>query len=245
MSIAPEPQIMPAGALCPSSASYDDNLVLLASAEPRHLPFDHVAIGQVFEPAFAEELRAWLAASADWVSADRGFYRQFEFELAHICLAGPVKRLVRREVLAKLLRTCETQFGVPLFSGVSITAHKLVPGQFIGIHTDTPSARHGLETHRLVVQLNEGADTLTGGELQLFAARHAPPACAYAPAHNSGVAFALTAASFHAVAPVRSGERFSLIFTFRAAAGRSDSEVLAGLDQLYRDRLFFAGRPAN
>jgi hypothetical protein len=136
---------------------------------------------------------------------------------------------------------CEARFGEALFFGVSIAAHKLIANQYIGVHNDAPSPEYGMETHRLVVQLNHGEGSLTGGNLQLFAQRTASqPSRSYVPRHNAAFGFRLTPKSYHAVARVERGERYSLIFTFRGLGDRGDKEILTELPETYRDRLFFA-----
>lgn len=217
-------------------------LVRLSAGETVAYPYPHFLVDEMFAPEFADDLLRWLAEGDHWFLSQQKFYEQYEFELASMPLPTAVAPLTRPDVLAWLISLCESRFGEPLFSGVSIAAHKLVAGQYIGVHNDAPSSQCGMETHRLVVQLNHGRGSLVGGELQLFLQRTAPtPSSAYSPRHNAAFGFKLTPKSYHAVARVEAGERYSLIFTFRGADGRQDEQIMTKLPLPYRERLFFAG----
>jgi hypothetical protein len=225
----------------PDESLSPTDLVRMSAGDDVAEPYDHFIVGQMFAPGLAEALLEWLVGCDHWFLSEQKFYEQYEFELAGKPLPETVAPLMEPDVLAHLISLCESRFGERLFSGVSIAAHKLAAGQYIGVHNDSPSAQYGMETHRLVVQLNHGEASLTGGELQLFAERAAPaPSRAYRPRHNAGFGFRLTPKSYHAVARVEHGERYSLIFTFRGADGREDDEILTDLPELYRERLFFA-----
>jgi hypothetical protein len=220
--------------------------VRLAGHEARHLPFPHFTAREVFDQHFAHALLCWLARCDYWVLSRQSFYEHYEFELAQNPLSGPAVLLTSPDVLGQLTSLCERHFSEKLCSGVSVTAHKLVSGHHIGVHTDAPSKKYGMETHRLVVQLNHGQGLLSGGNLQLFSHPKAPaPDCEYDPRHNSGFGFKLTPQSYHAVGPVWSGERYSLIFTFRSIEGSTDREILDGLPPEYRRRLFIVNRTSG
>ena len=95
---------------------------------------------------------------------------------------------------------------------IDITAHQLVPGQRIRLHNDFIP---GYETHRLLIQLNQGWDVANGGLLMFF--NSADPADIhkiFLPLHNSAVVFAISASSYHAVTPLSGGERFTLVYSF-------------------------------
>src|SRR3954465_12073601 len=77
----------------------------------------------------------------------------------------------------------------------------------------------GEETHRLLVQLNRGWDVQDGGVLLLFGSVRPGDICrAVKPSHRSGFAFEISPNSFHAVSRMVNGERYTLVYSFRAAA---------------------------
>ena len=79
-------------------------------------------------------------------------------------------------------------------------------GQTIKIHNDYLGAE---ESHRLLIQLNEGWEASQGGLLMLFGA--AEPESLQGvllPVHGSGFAFEISPKSFHAVSSIVGGERY-------------------------------------
>jgi Rps23 Pro-64 3,4-dihydroxylase Tpa1-like proline 4-hydroxylase len=99
-----------------------------------------------------------------------------------------------------------------------ITAHKLLARQTIRVHNDFLD---GQETYRLLVQLNRGWQDEQGGMLMLFSSVSPDDVRRIIrPLHGSAFAFRITPQSFHAVSTIRSGERFTLVYSFREAAPR-------------------------
>src|SRR5262249_11584153 len=95
---------------------------------------------------------------------------------------------------------------------VEIVAHKMVAGNGIGLHNDSVP---GWETHRLTVTLTRGWDDSKGGHLVFFRSQDATDVhCIFRPNHNCGVAFELVPNAFHAVSDVKSGVRYSIVFSF-------------------------------
>ena len=108
----------------------------------------------------------------------------------------------------------EELFATSLHRCVSVLAHKLAPGQHIGIHNDM---RNGGESHRFTVQINRGFIDADGGHFMLFAS--ADPRNIHRilrPVHNTALAFAISKDSHHAVSKQYGGTRFTLVFSFFA-----------------------------
>jgi Rps23 Pro-64 3,4-dihydroxylase Tpa1-like proline 4-hydroxylase len=98
-----------------------------------------------------------------------------------------------------------------------VTAHKLVSGQTIRVHNDH---RPKGETHRVLVQLNRGWTDAQGGLLLLFGSAAAEDVRRILrPTHGSAISFAISPQSFHAVSTIQRGERYTLVYSFRAARG--------------------------
>ena len=98
---------------------------------------------------------------------------------------------------------------------VEVTAHKLVPGQTIRIHNDFIA---GEESHRLLVHFNRWSD-VQGGILMLFGSSQPDDIKrALKPIHNSSFAFEISHQSFHAVSTIAEGERFTIVYSFKASS---------------------------
>ena len=131
------------------------------------------------------------------------FYEQYEFSLLHTTLPPTVSPLVTPEAIGAVRRLVTANFNVVLDDRTTLIAHKLVSGQRIAIHNDYLT---GQETHRLVVQLNRGLRAEAGGFFLLF--NSFDPRDVHRvirPVSRSGLGFAISAASNHAVSRLYEG----------------------------------------
>jgi Rps23 Pro-64 3,4-dihydroxylase Tpa1-like proline 4-hydroxylase len=195
----------------PASGSIEIDLHdLVRSAEP----FPHVAIPAILPPATADRVLTWLRTDAPWRLRIADFYEQYEFSLLSeddSALARELADDPTVQAMRDLVRDqFETRGDLAL---VDIAAHKLTLGQTIRIHNDSIN---GEETHRILIQLNDGWSVAHGGLLMLFGSR-APEdvRSVIEPTHGSGFAFEISDKSFHAVSTIRAGERFTLVYTFK------------------------------
>ncbi len=184
-----------------------------ASALDRH-PFDHCSIPCALGKAESEAVLAWLETSAPWRLKVTSFYDQYEFSLLDCELPPVIDSLLGRPIVEAVRSKVEAVFGTQLGDQCDVTAHKLVRGQRIRIHNDYIP---GQETHRVLVQLNRGWVDENGGILMLFSSGDAADlAKAFRPQHDTGFAFAIGPTSHHAVTPIVSGDRYTLVFSFYA-----------------------------
>jgi Rps23 Pro-64 3,4-dihydroxylase Tpa1-like proline 4-hydroxylase len=154
----------------------------------------------------------WFEADAPWALRIADFYEQYEFSLQDAELPPALKDAFSEAEIAELNKHVENVFDVGLRDRVDITAHKLSEGQRIRIHNDFIP---GQESHRLLVQLNRGWPDANGGALVLFS--DDDPSAIHRilrPVHNSGLLFEISPRSFHAVTPIKQGERYTLVFSF-------------------------------
>lgn len=94
-----------------------------------------------------------------------------------------------------------------------VNAHKLLLGQTMKIRNDYIG---GDETHRLLVQLNRDWTDDCGGMLMLFSGPTVEDvARLIRPRHASSMAFEISPASYHAVSTIRSGERYTIVYSFK------------------------------
>lgn len=177
-------------------------------------PFEHLSVPQVLGEAGSEAVLAWFETSAPWRLKVESFYEQYEFSLLDCELPPIIDALVGGNIVQGVRSKVEAVFGTRLDERCDVTAHKLVRGQRIRIHNDYIP---GQETHRVLVQLNRGWVDENGGILMLFASEDASDLVkAFRPQHDTGFAFAIGPTSHHAVTPIVSGDRFTLVFSFYA-----------------------------
>ena len=175
-------------------------------------PFEYSLFDRVFSDHSLSSLISWLKAVPYWELTETDFFEQFEFSVDEMKLPDSVAFLNRADFRDELAKTTSDPFGVEFLEQSSLIAHKLLPGQHIGIHNDVIE---GGESHRLTVQLNEGLQGLDGGYFMLFDSCNAAEVHrVLKPVSNSGIAFAISEKSNHAVTHVHNGVRFSLVFSF-------------------------------
>ncbi|MFO1397404.1 MAG: 2OG-Fe(II) oxygenase family protein [Burkholderiales bacterium] len=173
------------------------------------------AIANVFSDSFYGQLVQGLA-SITWSEAVQEFYRQREADLRGITCYDELFNEYTRAVIAGAVGRF---FGMPISPDFDVAAHKMIPGDFIGVHTDANTFR---ETHRMTITLNDNWSVDEGGVLlalnggDLRSIRDA-----WLPTANNGFLFEVSERSFHAVTPVIGKRpRYSLILTFKALQER-------------------------
>ncbi|ESQ92509.1 cyclophane-containing peptide 2OG-Fe(II) oxygenase YhhC [Asticcacaulis benevestitus] len=179
-------------------------------------PFAHFRVDDLLSENLAARVLDWLRNDAPWQLVIEEFYEQYEFSLLSSPLPEDLNFLTSPDFIASiesLLSAGLTYMGK--ITMVEIAAHKLVPGQTIRVHNDFIGEE---ETHRMLIQVNEGWDADKGGLLMLFNSRRPEDiADIVVPDHNSGFGFEISPQSFHAVSTIHNGERFTLVYTFRRA----------------------------
>ena len=180
-------------------------------------PFPHAVISRVLTPADAAAALQWLQGGAPWSLRLESFYEQYEFSLLETDLPEALRGLLALEFIQSVRDFLRDAVGAEgWLELVDVSAHKLVAGQTIRVHNDFIG---GEETHRLIVQLNSGWSADNGGILMLFDSDSADDVSgAFMPIHGSGFAFEISPRSYHAVSTIRGGERYTLVYTFRALA---------------------------
>jgi 2OG-Fe(II) oxygenase superfamily len=204
------------------------------SATKHFIPFPHLRIAEILQREEADFVLRWLRKEAPWRLIIAEFYEQYEFSLLNSDLPSETAYLAESTFIERIGVALERSFEIDgRLELVEIAAHKLVPGQTIRIHNDFLGAE---ETHRLLIQLNSGWEAAQGGLLMLF--RSEAPESLHSvllPSHGSGFAFEISANSFHAVSSIRTGERYTLVYTFRRLTLRPDA---GGPSQANREQRF-------
>jgi len=157
----------------------------------------------------------WFEELAPWSLVETDFYEQYEFSLLNVDLPSCAQHLVSKETLSQLILFVEKEFEVELSPVVDVVAHKLVEGQTIKIHNDFLTEKNR-ETHRILLQLSRGYEDKNGGLLMIFSGRN-PESLSEViePIHGSVQGFEISKKSHHAVSTVYSGERYTVVYSFR------------------------------
>ena len=196
--------------------SLSDPYAPLAPSESVEIPFRYFLADRCLAPEMETGLLHWLEGPVPWKLAVTDFYEQFEFDLRDTVLPEELAVLVAPKALERLRGKMERALSCRLGQRVDIVAHRLEPGQRIAIHNDF---RNGGETHRLTVQLNRGLSDEDGGFFMLFNSDDASDIHRILrPAAGSVIGFAISGASHHAVSRLYGGTRYTLVYSFHAAA---------------------------
>jgi Rps23 Pro-64 3,4-dihydroxylase Tpa1-like proline 4-hydroxylase len=181
----------------------------------RRVPFSHSVVNQILESTFAEQTLQWLEDEAPWRLRVESFYEQYELNLHQVRLPLDLRSLVDSKTINCLKDRMLGSLTQDSMALVEANAHKLISNQTIKIHNDFIE---GAETYRILIQLNRGWNDENGGFLVLFSGPNAAEvARIIRPIHRSAVAFEISPASFHAVSTIRSGTRYTLVYSFKSA----------------------------
>jgi hypothetical protein len=176
-------------------------------------PFPYFCTPAIFTPEFERAVWRWLEKTQAWEFTRTDFYEQYEFSLLHLDLPRPLHALTSPATIRKLEADMAATFQTAALTLVGATIHKLTNGQRIGVHNDFIGAE---ETHRLIIQINEGWTPDHGGYLMLFNSASAQDVHQLVvPASNSAFGFEISPASYHAVSTVRDFARYTLVYTFK------------------------------
>lgn len=188
-----------------------------SNAKFSETPFPHLRIPDILSQARANTLLNWLSSSAPWKLRVENFYEQHEFSFQSASLGNEVRFLVGPSTIDYIKTALRDAFDLSEnLALVDVNAHRLTPGQTIRIHNDFIE---GQETHRLLIQLNNGWTQEKGGLLMLFhGERPEDISNIILPRHGTGFAFEISPRSFHAVSKINDGERYTIVYSFKASS---------------------------
>jgi Rps23 Pro-64 3,4-dihydroxylase Tpa1-like proline 4-hydroxylase len=200
---------------------YSKEELLLEQVSFTELPFPHFSTNKALNDELAKDLLAWLKDCDLWSYTQTSFYTQYEFSLLDMELPINLKSLHDPIFIKRMSKTLSAFFTQDDLKLVGITAHKLLDGYKMGVHNDFIGRE---ETHRLVIQLNDGWDENNGGYLMLFNSKNPNDVSSVImPIHNSGLAFEISKSSYHAVSTVRNFERYTLVYTFNSTGSINET----------------------
>jgi Rps23 Pro-64 3,4-dihydroxylase Tpa1-like proline 4-hydroxylase len=176
------------------------------------LPFKHISQVGITESEKCAAIYDWFEQTTLWEFTKTDFYTQYEFSVLHAETPKNCQWLKEPEVINSLAKELACIFNASRLKCTAVTAHKLVDGYRMGVHNDYLG---GEETHRLVIQINEGWTPGNGGYLMLFNSAAAQDvAKVVQPLNNSGIGFEISEHSYHAVSTVHNFTRYTLVYTF-------------------------------
>jgi len=112
----------------------------------------------------------------------------------------------------------EKSYDVNLSNQVDIQFQKMSSGDFVRIHSDYHNEKQ--QTHRFLVHFNKEWNETNGGFFMLFGDKAGGPdisnPIAYLPKCNFAFVFEISELSHHAVSQVHDGNRYTLMYSFRA-----------------------------
>lgn len=156
----------------------------------------------------------WLK-TANWDLTITDFYTQYEFMLDANNTDKELHYLFSEDTLNYLKGFMKSLFNVDFKDNCYVVAHKLVDGHYIDIHNDYLSNEPDVETHRLIIQFNDGWISDFGGVLTTFNSyNELDIKDTFIPNHNSVFAFEISQNSYHAVSQIHNAHRYTLIYNF-------------------------------
>ncbi|MGJ3628150.1 2OG-Fe(II) oxygenase family protein [Sphingomonas sp. MMS24-JH45] len=187
-----------------------------AGMQAGHLPFPHASVPALLTAGDADAVLAWLATDAP-VEASRR-------ELLRAVRVQPARRHAARRPRDpdghRLRRRHARPAGPWRRSSRGPRPGRRQRPQ-AGRRADDPGPQRlhrRAESRRVLLQLDHGWSVDNGGLLMLFADDQPESVTtAILPSHASAFAFEISARSYHAVSTIRAGERYTLVYTFRAA----------------------------
>ena len=176
------------------------------------IPYRHFTNERFFSEELSRDFVNWLENEAYWHRHFSDFFDQFETHDV-LCKETPLYLLLSK--LPDIRKLISKLYCVSLSEKFEVSAHRLVSGQAIGVHTDAP--RDNYETHRLVVILPSLGLSNYDGSLVLLDQEDwklSQSIIGYPPSCGQGFIFSFSETSFHAVSQITQGVRYSLVFSF-------------------------------
>lgn len=175
-----------------------------------HAPFEHCVMNEILSDAEEANILAAFEFETRWQRREEHFYTHSSIDLSQIKPSPVYTPLCGRERLSLLRMIIGKVFHTICSKEVRVWAHRLAPGDGIGIHNDNCESEI-----RLVLQINRRWDPNFGGLSVLLSKKEKHTLeKIYVPKSNSAIAFATTKSSYHAVTEVMEGERFSVVYVF-------------------------------
>jgi hypothetical protein len=198
---------------------------LMARMSERHdEPFPHLVIDGVLPSGLADDVLAWMETTASWIPREERFYRSDNIHFSPANLPPELASLLSTDARRDLRLALEDHFRHKFLPTLHVSANRYRPGQGTLIHTDFVPSHFERDrfffTHRFLVYFLRDWDAGRGGALGLFASTDVASLMkTIDPIHNRGVGLVIGPRSYHAVAAVHDGERYTINICLRSVTG--------------------------
>ncbi|MEV5000522.1 2OG-Fe(II) oxygenase [Nocardioides sp. LML1-1-1.1] len=202
-------------------AAVDLDLVYDSGGGPRvdpH-PFPHFIWDAVYRPEVAQSILSWLQAFPGWEGREQPHWKASAFALKPTDVPTSLQPVFSATSLRFLRTRMEEAYSRPFDNAIKVEAYRHGRGDQTTIHTDYEPGKT-VFTHRLITYFADPSDEVGGGDLRLFEEGSSGPVEArrYAATHNLASSLEFGPSSFHQVAAVTRGLRYSLVWSFTANA---------------------------
>ncbi|MFI0397499.1 MAG: cyclophane-containing peptide 2OG-Fe(II) oxygenase YhhC [Thiolinea sp.] len=179
------------------------------------VPYEHFFSQYHISKHLDADILKWFKNDAPWRLVREDFYTQYEFNFIDSILPPYLDFIKSLNYLESLKKTMEDTYKIALQSKFNVVAHKLVKGHVIKVHNDYLPEEFERESHRLLFHFNRDWEESNGGYCMVFSTDDENSLCKIVKPNNFLLqSFAISKNSHHAVSEVKSGERFTIIFTF-------------------------------
>jgi hypothetical protein len=199
----------------------------------------YVIVDDFLPTTSADGLAIMTASASDWRLHEEEFFSQNDTSFVRREPNGRTSGRLTDDISCLLQAgksLIEENLDAVIGRHFAVVGHKMLTGQVIRIHNDSPVGDRGrTENYRVLYYIDRNFSDEHGGHLLLFASRDANTLLdAVRPNFNSAVAMELSESSFHAVAPIRAGVRHSLVtsywgYTLHPFPGSAQARVAAVL----------------
>lgn len=182
------------------------------------IPFKHYFNAHAVDAAALNDVLLYMQSDKlQWQFAEKDFYSQYEacfFQKPN--LDSCIRKFTNPQFVTEIVELVCKLFLANFLVCTDISAHKLCRGHAIGLHTD--AINEDEVYYRVLIHLNKNwSISSNGGTFIMFDEKKE---CNdnirfYNPTFGSLLAFEISKNSFHAVSPVLSGERYSIIYTLK------------------------------
>lgn len=181
--------------------------------------FRYEVLEDILDEKDALDLDQSAQSEAGWNRHDEWFFSQYDIAWVR---SMPNQPFVGEPTPAQValrdkgVSFIEQNFAAVLGNHYTVIGHKMVPGQLIGIHNDSPDGDRGrIENFRFIFYLDREFVDSKGGHLFLFGSKNEKDVIgAIRPNFNSGLIMELSDRSLHAVSEVKSGTRYCVVVSY-------------------------------
>jgi len=175
---------------------------------------DYVFLEDVLSESAADAVERLAKTEAGWKLNEKWFLSKHDVVWARQTLGKRQsgKNIAELAILRNIgKQLIEEKYNAVVGTRLEIKATKMVAGQAVGVHNDSPDGARGrTEGYRLLYYPNREYIDSDGGHLFFYGSDAGPIIGGVRPVFNSGVLMRLSDRSYHAVSRVTGGARYTV-----------------------------------